>query len=209
MEQVARMKHPSTRAVYAYWEERRGRRPAPERADIDPSAIRAALGDTIMLAADFVDQLRFRLAGTRVCALFAREIKGEVFTALWSERSRSSIEELLAIIEDENVGAVAGLAGCTADGEQVDLELLLLPLAHSGHARVRALGVLAPTVTPPYWLGEMPLTELTLGTLRHVGAGVEGSGSRRFVVATGGPRVRHGFTVYSGGRESPSGERTG
>lgn len=203
------MKHPSTRAVYAYWEERRGTRPAPERADIDPAAIRSALGDTIMLAADFVDQLRFRLAGTRVCALFAREIKGEVFAALWSEQSRSSIEDLLAIIGDENVGAVAGLAGRTADGEQVDLELLLLPLAHSGHARIRALGVLAPTVTPPYWLGEKPLTELTLGTLRHVGAEVESGGGRRFVVASGGRRVRHGFTVYSGGRESPPGERTG
>ena len=73
-------------------------RPAPERGDIDPAAIRSALGDTIMLAADFVDQLRFRLAGTRVCALFAREIKGEVFAALWSEQSRPSIEALLTIV---------------------------------------------------------------------------------------------------------------
>jgi hypothetical protein len=208
MEQVARMKHPSTRAVYAYWEERRGTRPAPERADIDPAAIRAALGDTIMLAADFVGQLRFRLAGTRVCALFAREIKGEVFAALWSEQSRPLIEALLAVIGNENVGAVAGLAGRTADGDQVDLELLLLPLAHSGYARIRALGVLAPTV-PPYWLGEKPLTEITLGTVRHVGAGVEAGGGRRFVVANGGRRVRHGFTVYSGGQAGPPGERSG
>ena len=54
----------------------------PSAADIDPAAIRHALGDTFMLAADFVDQLRFRLAGTRVCALFCREIKGEAFSAL-------------------------------------------------------------------------------------------------------------------------------
>jgi hypothetical protein len=205
MEQVTRMKHPSTRAVYVYWEERRGTRPAPERADIDPAAIRAALGDTIMLAADFVGQLRFRLAGTRVCALFAREVKGEVFAALSSEQRRPSIEALLAIIGNENVGAVAGLAGRTADGDRVDLELLLLPLAHNGHARIRALGVLAPMVSP-YWLGEKPLTEITLGTVRHVGAGVDAAGGRHFVVATGGRRVRHGFTVHSGGRESPPNE---
>ncbi len=78
------MKHASTRALYGYWNERRGNRPAPERAEIDPAAIRHALGDTFMLAADFVDELRFRLAGTRVCALFCREIKGEAFSALWS-----------------------------------------------------------------------------------------------------------------------------
>ena len=67
------MKHASTRAVFDYWNTRRGARPAPERADIDPVAIRHALGDTFMLAADFADELRFRLAGTRVCALFGRE----------------------------------------------------------------------------------------------------------------------------------------
>ena len=84
---------------------------APERADIDPTAIRHALGDTFMLAADFVDQLRFRLAGTRVCALFCREIKGEAFAALWSETSRKSIEDLLAIVTNETMGAVAGVTG--------------------------------------------------------------------------------------------------
>ena len=57
----------------------------------------------------------------------------------------------------------------TEDGAETDLELLLLPLAHTGHARIRALGVLAPTVAP-YWLGAKPVTELTLGTLRHIGA---------------------------------------
>ena len=62
------MKHPSTRVLYSYWNERRGNRPAPDRTDIDPAASRHALGDTFMLAADFVDRLRFRLAGTCVCA---------------------------------------------------------------------------------------------------------------------------------------------
>jgi hypothetical protein len=80
-EQVASMKHQSARAVFDYWNKKRGTRPAPERADIDPTEIRHALSDTFMLAADFVDQLRFRLAGTRVCALFGREIKGEAFAA--------------------------------------------------------------------------------------------------------------------------------
>jgi len=133
------MKHPSTRALFDYWNERRGNRPAPERADIDPAAIRHALGDTFMLAADFVDELRFRLAGTRVCALFCREIKGEAFPALWSEESRKGIEDLLTIVTNETLGAVAGLTGRTADGSEADLEILLLPLAHLGHARIRAL----------------------------------------------------------------------
>ncbi len=153
------MKHPSSLAVYEYWERKRGKRPAPERTDIDPTEIRHALSDTFMLAADFVDHLRFRLAGTRVCALFTREIKGEAFADLWSEESRRAVEELLAIVTDETTGVVAGLSARTEDGAETDLELLLLPLAHSGHARIRALGVLAPAVAP-YWLGAKPVTEL-------------------------------------------------
>ena len=87
---------------------------------------------------------QFRLAGTRVCALFAREIKGEAFNALWSEASREHVEELLAAVIDENVGTVAGIIGRTEVATKWNWRLLLLPLAHAGHARVRALGVLAP-----------------------------------------------------------------
>ncbi len=202
------MKHASTRAVFDYWNKKRGTRPAPARADIDPAEIRHALSDTFMLAADFVDCLRFRLAGTRVCALFGREIKGEAFAELWSETSRQSIDELLAIVIDEATGAVAGLTARTEDGAETDLELLLLPLAHVGHARIRALGVLAPTI-PPYWIGAKPVIELTLGTLRHVGPDADSSIAPRLVPAADGSRVQHGFVVYSGGRETPSGERTG
>ncbi|HZL60757.1 MAG TPA: PAS domain-containing protein [Pseudolabrys sp.] len=202
------MKHQSTRAVFDYWNKKRETRPAPARADIDPTEIRHALGDTFMLAADFVDQLRFRLAGTRVCALFGREIKGEAFAALWSEASREAIDHLLAIVTNEATGTVAGLTARTEDGAETELELLLLPLAHVGHARIRAFGVLAPII-PPYWIGATPVVELTLGTLRHIGADADISIAPRFMPAATGSRVQHGFVVYSGGRETPSGEQTG
>lgn len=202
------MKHASTRAVFAHWTDRRANRAAPERGDIDPVAIRHALGDTIMLSADFVDELRFRLAGTRVCALFCRELKGEAFGALWSEDSRKSIEHLLTIVNDETTGIVAGLTARTADGDTADLELLLLPLAYTGHARIRALGVLVPTA-PPFWLGEKPVTELELATLRHIGSEADNESAPHLAPTPQGSRIRHGFVVYSGGRETPSGEQTG
>ena len=187
---------------------KRGNRPAPERADIDPTEIRHALSDTFMLAADFVDQLRFRLAGTRVCALFAREIKGEALPRCGARRAAARSRNCSPSSPTRRPASVAGLTARTEDGAETDLELLLLPLAHSGHARIRALGVLAPAV-PPYWLGAKPVTELTLGTLRHIGGDAGGSLVPRLVPAENGSRIRHGFVVYSGGRETPSGERTG
>ena len=45
------MKHAASRELYAYWEERRGTRPAPERAEIEPGAIRGVLSDAFILGA--------------------------------------------------------------------------------------------------------------------------------------------------------------
>ena len=73
------MKHTSTRELFAYWDRRRGRRPAPERGEIEPGPIRRVLGDTFILSFDEPAGHPFRLAGTRVCALFCRELKGEGF----------------------------------------------------------------------------------------------------------------------------------
>lgn len=200
------MKHPSTRAVFEYWNKRRDVRPAPERGEIDPSEIRLALGDTFILASDFVDQLRFRLAGTRVCAFFCREIKGEVFSDAFGDTSRKAVEEVLTIVKEEKAGAVAGLTARTQEGQKAELEMLLLPLAHSGHARIRVLGVLAPMV-PPDWLGAQAVMSLELVTLRHIGPEVKSCSVPRFGSLADGSRLRHGFTVHSGGRETPPAHR--
>ena len=202
------MKHQSTRAMFEYWTRKRGTRLAPARADIDPAEIRHALGDTFMLAADFADEQRFRLAGTRVCALFDRELKGESFSGLWSAESRRSIEELLAVVTTEATGVVAAASARTEDGATADLELLLLPLAHAGHARIRAIGVLTPCV-PPWWLGAKAATGFTLGTFRHTGTDNDLGIAPRLTAGALDSRVRHGFVVYSGGRETPSSERAG
>jgi len=201
------MKHSSTRAVFAYWDERRGNRPAPTRANIDPVAIRHALGDTFMLSADFVDQLRFRLAGTRVCALFCREVKGEIVAELWAENSRKAIDEVLAIITTETEGVVAGLTGHAADGASAELEMLLLPLALTGPGRTGLIGVLAPT-TPTYWIGEKPIAEISLNTVRHLGAQSGNAAAPRLAPSADAGELRHGFTVYTGGRAESSAERS-
>jgi len=194
------MKHVSTRALFEYWNRQRRSRPAPTRSDIDPGDIRRVLGDTFLLSADFADEIRFRLAGTRVCALFAREIKGEAFKSLWSETSVKSVDDLLMAVINEDACVVAGVVGRTEDGSELELELLLLPLARTDQTRVRALGSLAP-LAPPYWLGEMPVIELELMTLRHIDAGQHNTDSLTFAQAGEGPRVRHGLLVYAGGRE--------
>jgi hypothetical protein len=189
------MKHAASRDLYAYWEERRGKRLAPERAEIEPGAIRQVLSDAFILALGGRAGHPFRLAGTRVCALFGRELKGERFIGLWAAASQPIVSDLLAILEDERVGTVAGVSAYNGAGEPVELELLLLPLSATRPSLARAIGVLAPLKTPQ-WLGASPIGALTLGSRRHVGALVETQHLPRFLAA--GSRSR--LIVHEGGR---------
>ena len=188
------MKHPASRELFAYWDERRGKHSAPQRADIEPGAIRQVLSDAFILALDGGAGHPFRLAGTRVCALFGRELKGEPFIGLWAGASQPVVCDLLAILNDERVGTVAGVTAQSADREPIDLELMLLPLSASRPSLARTIGILAP-LKAPQWLGSSPLGALTLGSRRHIGASVETRLLPRFMA----PRRRH-LVVYEGGR---------
>ena len=192
------MKHAASRELYDYWEKKRGTRSAPERAEIEPGAIRGVLRDAFILGLDRSAGHPVRLAGTRVCALFGREIKGESFLALWAEASRSVVGSLLTILADECTGTVAGVTAQNAIGEPIDLELLLLPLDTRRPSFARTIGVLAP-LKIPQWLGASPVGALTLGGRRHVGAALERRLLPRFMT----PRSRRGLTVYEGGQPTP------
>ena len=202
------MKTAPTRKLFAYWNARRGSRLAPERGDIEPGAIREVLGDSFILSFDDAEDHPFRLAGTRVCALFARELKGSPFVQLWDPPGRMRIRELAVTVADEADPIVAGVMAHTAEGSQADLELLLLPLYHRGKMRVRLLGVLAPVVVP-YWLGAECVVTLTLGATRHLGGAIATAEAPHFAKAQdkaankapgGTTRPRPNLTVHDGGQ---------
>jgi hypothetical protein len=193
------MKHASTRELFDYWNTRRGIRPAPERSEIEPGAIRGVLADTFMITFDPRTGHPFRIAGTRVCAAFGRELKGVAFTEIWAAASRDPIRELLTTVATETVGVVAGASGRSHEGAALDLEFLLLPLAHRSAASARMLGALVPTQVP-YWLGSQTLGRLTLGTFRYLGPQTGPcSVPQRAPAVAPNARVRHGLVVYDGG----------
>src|SRR5262249_46502565 len=123
---------------------------------------------TFILAYDAAHGHSFRIAGTRLCAAFGRELRGTSFTSPWDQVSSRTINDLLAAVTRECIGAVAGARGCNADGEVLGFGLVLLPLRQQTATDARVLGALAPQDLP-YWFGMNPVGKLALGAIRYLG----------------------------------------
>ncbi len=62
--------------VLSYWENLRDGRLVPKRSEIDPRQLRKSLNYTFILEADAPDNIRFRLAGSRLCDCMGMEMRG-------------------------------------------------------------------------------------------------------------------------------------
>lgn len=161
------MKHATTRELYAYWQRLRGTRPAPDRSEIEPSDIRRVLGDTFILEAVSRHEYRFRLAGTRVCALYGRELKGKDFLTFWSGKDNEAVATMLAAVSQDAAAAVFGMNGRSAHERDLACEILLLPIRQKGEGWTRILGCLVP-MSDPYWIGIHPILSQSISSLRLI-----------------------------------------
>ena len=152
------MKHPSSREFFAYWDGRRGTARAPDRSDIEPSAVRDLLGDIFVLSCDADAGHPFRVAGTRVCALFGRDVKDQSFSELFKADSRREIEDIVSIVAEETLPVVAGLTATSQHGAAAHLELLLLPFNARAHTPISLTGLLAPFEQSRGVLSDLALT---------------------------------------------------
>jgi hypothetical protein len=185
------MKHPSSREFFAYWDAKRGDARAPDRSEIEPGAVRELLGDIFVLSYDAAAGYPFRVAGTRVCALLGSDQKDRSFSALFEPAGRREIEEIIAVVAEELLAAVAGITATAEDGRIAHLELLLLPFNSRAHTPLSLTGLLAP-----FEDGHSLLRDFKLTSFRYMA-----HPPQRFV-----PRalrklaVARGFMVYEGFR---------
>lgn len=183
------MKHPSSREFYAYWDEKRGDARAPDRSEIEPGAVRELLGDIFVLSYDSTAGYPFRVAGTRVCALLGRDLKDRSFTELFASDARREIEDIIAVVSEEMLAAVAGITAVSEDGSPAHLELLLLPFNTRAHAPLSLTGMLAPFESDRRQLRDFRLT-----SWRYVGHQPQKFVSRALRKLA----VARGFMVYEG-----------
>ena len=161
------MKERTSQLLYAYWNEVRGERMAPRRFDIEPSRITGLLPDTFILERASRSDYQFRLAGTRVCEQFGREFRGSNILDLFGQNDREALERVLESICREGSVGVVSLEVADNSGRPAKLEMLLLPLVHSGLEISRVLGSIAAHESPA-WLSHQPIATQRLRTFNLI-----------------------------------------
>jgi hypothetical protein len=196
----------ATMEIYAYWNQLRGARRAPERNAVDPGAIRGVLADTFIL--DFDDQrgFPFRIAGSRANAIFLKELRGLSFMDLWRDADREEIDSILHCVADETQAFLIGAEARPPGLGAVDVEIILLPLRHHGFTHSRVLGGLAVHAAPT-WMGLVGAGPIALTSLRTLDSSTLGAPAPKdaapasFSLRDMPRRYKHLF-VYSGDRPS-------
>jgi hypothetical protein len=175
------LKLAASQQLFAYWDALRGVRGAPERNDIEPTALRGVIADTFILEFRRAEGFPMRVAGGRTNALFGRELRGAAFLDLWDPAGR---DEMARVIESAADGAQpfrGGPRGGPAGAAALDFETLILPLRHHGATHARVLGSMTPAGGAE-WFGLLPLRPLALTSLRalnlEAGAAFGGGGAR-------------------------------
>jgi hypothetical protein len=165
------MKQNGSINLFQYWNRLRNGRAAPKRTEIEPADIKSLLADTFILEKDTRGEAVFRLAGTRLCAIYGRELKGFSFPSLWRASDQRLVAKLAHGVFQAKSVVVMAFEGHSRNGRSTAFELLLLPL-DGGVESPRSLGVIS-AAGRPFWLGADPVVDAVLESVRVVDPDLE------------------------------------
>lgn len=209
------MKQHVNQILYKYWNEVRGDRIAPKRFDIEPSQIAKVLPFTFILERIDVDVMRFRLAGTRLCELFGRELRNENFLDVWTQEDRLTMQRQLSVMSRHGAVGTFELQVAAADQSKQPFEMILLPLVHTRNTIDRFLGAISPTeqakaAQEPVKIERLAATDLIWPEGRPHTLIDNVERQTPFLPHLRNARIvksdRRQFKVYDGGRSKPASE---
>lgn len=151
------MRHQTTKALHAYWEELRDGRFTPLRSEVEPTEISALLPNTFILERNGGEEARFRMTGDAVCDLIGIELNGMNLGSIWADASRGRISQLIeGVTSAPATGVVAGKSPAVGAIDGTLAEFCFLPLrADSGEIN-RIIGSAVVVEGERVWRGPEP-----------------------------------------------------
>lgn len=146
-EEVAldRLEGSSLRAVYRYWQERRGKRFAPSRQDVDPADLVPVLPYVVLL--DVVQDgprgidFRYRVAGTENYAIHHYELTGLLVSALQPPSYGEAVWSAMRDVATTGQPHCRRVAFTNRRGLYRSYLVLRLPLSSDGRTVDQILGL--------------------------------------------------------------------
>src|SRR5680860_1503800 len=170
----------------------------PCRFEIEPARIANLLRETFIAECTGLLGFRFRLAGTKICHQFGRELRGVDFLSLWPADDRQAIASQVRNVLNDGAVGHGVFRAYSQSHRQARFEYALMPLIHTGPTINRLLGTIT-AIEPPFWLGAEPLTSFEVSDLHlHWPDGVPAFMADRGAEVVSPARRR--FRVVEGGR---------
>lgn len=130
----------------SYWQDLRRGRAVPDRADVEPQGIRAALDYAFILERIAPGAARFRLAGRHLVDLMGMEVRGMPICSFLNPDSRGRLSDVLeTVFKGPQIAEIAMHSHPAYGRPPLDGTLLLLPLKSDLGDITRALGCLITT----------------------------------------------------------------
>lgn len=189
--------HPGARRLLGLWQELKGERDLPARADLDLAQLRRQMPWLFIVEpAGEALSYRYRLAGTGICGFLKREVTGTDFLADWDRFERGAIARGLAAVTGSLRPAHFRLRYLTDHGQKIGADMLALPMLARDGSSVQVLGGLFPHASPEIWHYDA-LSPADLAAVRILEPGHD---TLAVAEETQAPRK---FRVISGGLDHP------
>lgn len=137
--------HPGTRNLYRYWEAIRAESAAPNRDDLDLTQISTIVPNLLMLERDHMRQTyKWRLAGTKICQLYRKELTATDALAGWDSFERDTIKKLLDTVVTSLQPCLIRFRLTTTTDQVIGAEMIGMPLHARNGSRFHVFGGIFP-----------------------------------------------------------------
>jgi hypothetical protein len=137
----AQILHPGSRTLFAHWETLRAERAYPTREEFTFAPVKELMPDMILIEKDYLrGSYRFRLAGSRVCELFGRNMTSADALAGWDSFESNVLSTHFELALRDFQPVLVRMRLMTDTGITVAAELLAMPIQVRESNRVQLIG---------------------------------------------------------------------
>jgi hypothetical protein len=137
--------HPSSRLLFRHWEKLRAERPCPSREEFDLHPIKLLMPDLVVIERDHLRaSFRYRLSGSRVCALFCANVTTTNVLEGWDTFESDVVSRHLLTVINQKQPAVIRMRLTTDRNQMVAAEMLALPVQMRSSSQIQIMGGMFP-----------------------------------------------------------------